>query len=130
LLSYYRNFSFEDVNVKAAQSLARLARENGVSKFIHLSAMSASESSPSMFLRTKAQGEKEVLREFPTATIVRPSKIFGHEDRFMRQIGFMANWIPGSYIPIVSGGHQKTHPVYVNYVDAGRRRGQCIANHD
>lgn len=36
-----RNFSFDDVHVKGARTLARLAKEAGVEKFIHISALNA-----------------------------------------------------------------------------------------
>ncbi|KAI8914567.1 hypothetical protein EDD86DRAFT_222931 [Gorgonomyces haynaldii] len=113
-----KNFSLERVHVEGARTMARLARENGVSKFIHMSALGANVNSPSEFLRTKALGEQAVLEEFPDATIVRPARIFGNEDWFIKQMGFFAKWMPGSYIPIINGGLAKMRPVYVSDVAA------------
>jgi NADH dehydrogenase (ubiquinone) 1 alpha subcomplex subunit 9 len=48
--------------------------------------MAADADSKSTWARTKAQGELEVRREFPDATIVRPGKMFGDEDRLL-------NWV-------------------------------------
>lgn len=86
-----KNFTFDDVHVKAAQALARAARKAGVQKFIHLSALNVEEkpkghilSKGSQFLASKWRGEKAVLEEFPDATIIRPSDIYGQEDRFLR----------------------------------------------
>ena len=101
-----------------ARRLAKLARENGVSKFIHVSALNAAEDSKSDFLRTKFLGERAVLEEFPDATIVRPSRIFGSEDWFFSQMGYFVNWTPGSYIPIIDGGNALMRPVYVGDVAA------------
>jgi NADH dehydrogenase (ubiquinone) 1 alpha subcomplex subunit 9 len=36
-----KNFSFDDLHVKGARTLARLAKEAGVEKFIHVSALNA-----------------------------------------------------------------------------------------
>ena len=111
-----KNFDFHKVHVEGSRTLARLARENGVSQFIHVSALNASEDSPSQFLRTKALGEKAVLDEFPSATIVRPSTLYGHEDKFWNRIGWFAKWIPGSYVPLYNGGLTRLRPVYVGDV--------------
>ena len=97
-----RNFSFDDVHVKAARSIARLARECGVQRLIHFSALNASPTppaiiwrKPSRFLQSKVSlafsshdarrvnfqyaGELAVREEFPGATIFRPSAIYGNQ---------------------------------------------------
>lgn len=86
-----KNFSFEDVNVEGARRLARIARESGVEKFIHVSALNATPNPEpiilkegSQFLKSKYYGELAVRKEFPGATIFRPSDIIGQEDRFFR----------------------------------------------
>lgn len=48
-----RNFSLEAINVDAARTIARLARENGVERLVHVSALNADTESKSEFLRTK-----------------------------------------------------------------------------
>jgi NADH dehydrogenase (ubiquinone) 1 alpha subcomplex subunit 9 len=82
-----KNFSFEDVHVNGARQVAKLCREHGVSKLIHVSSLNARLDSPSAFLRSKAKGELAVLEEFPEATIVRPATMYGHEDRFWNKMG-------------------------------------------
>lgn len=85
-----RNFSLEDVNIEGPRRMARIAREAGVKKFIHLSAMNANPNptpvclkNGSNFLRTKYYGELAVLEEFPDATIIRPADTIGDRDDFM-----------------------------------------------
>jgi NADH dehydrogenase (ubiquinone) 1 alpha subcomplex subunit 9 len=89
-----KNFPFEEVHVKGARRLARIAREMGVEKFIHVSALNASpEPTPliykggSKFLQSKYYGEEAVREEFPEAVIIRPSDMFGQEDRFLNYYG-------------------------------------------
>ncbi|CAH1786501.1 unnamed protein product, partial [Owenia fusiformis] len=84
-----KNFKFDDVNNKAARLIAKVAREEGIERLIHFSALNASDSPQkiytkegSEFLRTKAEGENAVREEFPDATIIRPSDVFGREDHF------------------------------------------------
>lgn len=63
----------------------------GVERFIHLSYLNAESNpkplvlrNPSMWKVSKFQGESAVLAEFPTATIISASDIYGSEDRFIR----------------------------------------------
>lgn len=84
-----KNFSMHEVHVDAARTIAELAREAGVARLIQMSHLMADENSESEYMRTKALGEDAVRREFPSATIVRSSSIYGHEDRFLNK---MASW--------------------------------------
>ncbi|VDL31470.1 unnamed protein product [Hymenolepis diminuta] len=83
------NFTQEQVNVDGAARIARLSKEVGVERFVHISALSQNPNpekfvrKPSEFRRTKALGEKEVLRERPDAIIFRPADIWGNSDRFL-----------------------------------------------
>ncbi|KAI9023048.1 hypothetical protein CLU79DRAFT_750096 [Phycomyces nitens] len=87
-----KNYSFEDVHVNGPRLLAEACAEAGVARFVQVSALNASEDSPSKFLRTKALGEKAVREVIPDATIVRPSIMWGHEDRFLNRIGDADGW--------------------------------------
>lgn len=85
-----KNFPFKEVHVEGARRLARIARESGVEKFIHVSALNANPdpeplvyANGSQFLRSKYHGELAVREEFPEAIIFRPSDIYGQEDRFL-----------------------------------------------
>ena len=84
-----KNFSFQDVHVDGARKLAEASQALGVSRFIHVSHLSADENSPSAYLRTKALSEPAVKRAFEGATVVRPATMYGHEDRFLNKI---ASW--------------------------------------
>lgn len=86
-----KNFKFDDVHVKGAALLAKCAKQSGVERFIHLSALNGSEHPPSIFqkdgskfLKSKLKSEDAVLNEFPEATIFRPADVYGQEDRFLR----------------------------------------------
>jgi uncharacterized protein YbjT (DUF2867 family) len=94
--------------------LARLAREAGVPRFIHISAIGADTRSSSAYARTKAAGEAAVRDAFPTATILRPSVVFGPEDRFFNRLGSIAAVSP--VIPLIGGGETRLQPVYVGDV--------------
>ncbi|KAJ3119262.1 hypothetical protein HK100_000392 [Physocladia obscura] len=116
-----KNFTMEQSHVDIARKLARLSKELGVSKFVHVSALGADVDSKSEFLRTKALGEIAVREEFPEATIVRPSSIYGVEDRFWNRIGWYLKFgMVG--LPIYNKGQTILRPVYVGDVAAAITR--------
>lgn len=103
--------SFQGVHVDAASRIARLAASAGVNRLIHVSAIGADASSPSVYARSKAAGEQAVLSAFPAATILRPSIVFGPEDNFFNKFAAMAQKAPA--LPLIGGGKTLFQPVYV-----------------
>jgi len=82
----FRNFDYHSVHVAGAERIAKIAAECGVSNFVHVSHLNASKTSPSKFYQTKAVGEELVKAAFPSATIVRPTSMFGYEDKLLNNI--------------------------------------------
>ncbi|XP_026688900.1 NADH dehydrogenase [ubiquinone] 1 alpha subcomplex subunit 9, mitochondrial-like isoform X2 [Diaphorina citri] len=120
-----KNFTIADANVEIPARLARLSKEMGVEKFIHISALNADPNPPtyyisggSQFYRTKYQGEKEVLREFPEATIFRPSDMYGSGDKFLRYYGHMWRHVFRKLAVYKKGEETIKQPVYVGDVAA------------
>jgi uncharacterized protein YbjT (DUF2867 family) len=106
--------SFELVHHAGPARLARFAREAGVERFVHISAIGADSRSSSAYARTKAAGEQAVRDAFPTATILRPSVVFGPEDQFFNRFATMAMMSP--VLPLIGGGETRFQPVYVGDV--------------
>ncbi|CAJ1057220.1 NADH dehydrogenase 1 alpha subcomplex subunit 9%2C mitochondrial [Notolabrus celidotus] [Xyrichtys novacula] len=107
-----RNYHFEDIFVKIPEQIAKAAREAGITKFIHMSHLNADIRSPSKYLRNKAVGETAVREEFPDAIIMKPSEVFGREDRFFNYYANM-RWF-GNAIPLMAMGKKTVkQPVYV-----------------
>eukprot|EP01119_Soliformovum_irregulare_P001728 TRINITY_DN1147_c0_g1_i1.p1 TRINITY_DN1147_c0_g1~~TRINITY_DN1147_c0_g1_i1.p1 ORF type:complete len:348 (-),score=69.61 TRINITY_DN1147_c0_g1_i1:186-1229(-) len=90
-----RNFTAEEVNVKHAANIARIARDAGVDRYIHLSMIGADENSNSELLRMRKRGEDAVLEVLPKATIFRLAPCIGASDRFINRFGdHMRYWEP------------------------------------
>jgi uncharacterized protein YbjT (DUF2867 family) len=106
--------TFDRVHHTGPARLARLAREAGIERFVHISAIGADPRSSSAYARTKAAGEAAVRDAFPTVTILRPSVVFGAEDQFFNRFAAMATISP--VLPLVGGGHTRFQPVYVGDV--------------
>lgn len=105
---------FDRVHHTGPARLARLAREAGIERFVHISAIGADSRSTSAYARTKAAGEAAVRDAFPTVTILRPSVVFGPEDQFFNRFGAMAMVSP--VLPLIGGGQTRFQPVYVGDV--------------
>jgi NADH dehydrogenase len=81
---------------------------------IHVSAIGADADSTSRYARSKAAGEAAVLSAVPSATILRPSVVFGPEDDFTNRFAALARISPA--LPLIGGGATKLQPVYVGDV--------------
>jgi len=109
-----RSQTFELLHHTGPAQLARFAREAGVERFVHISAIGADSRSSSAYARTKAAGEQAVRDAFPTVTILRPSVVFGPEDQFFNRFAAMAMISP--VLPLIGGGETRFQPVYVGDV--------------
>jgi NADH dehydrogenase len=107
--------TFEAVQAKGAGTVAAAAAAAGAA-MVHVSAIGADENSSSRYARAKAAGEKAVLSAVPTATILRPSVVFGPEDQFTNRFAGLAQISP--MLPLIGGGLTKLQPVYVGDVAA------------
>ncbi|MCK4711751.1 MAG: complex I NDUFA9 subunit family protein [Marinosulfonomonas sp.] len=106
---------FDAVQHEGAERIARIAAVGGVSRMVHLSAIGADADSSSNYARSKGLGEASVLTYFPTATILRPSVVFGAEDQFFNRFAAMTSF--SMALPLV-GGNTKFQPVFVDDVAA------------
>ncbi|KAF0223061.1 MAG: hypothetical protein FD176_2227 [Rhodospirillaceae bacterium] len=85
---------FDAVHTQGAANVARAARAAGVGSLVHMSALGADKGSASAYSRSKALGEEAVLAAFPTATILRPSVVFGPDDDFFNRFAKLARLSP------------------------------------
>lgn len=116
--------SFTAVHAQAPERLAQAAETLGVSRFIHVSALGVDKATGSHYARTKVLGEKAVMAAFPTASILRPSVMFGAEDNFFNQFAQMASLSPA--LPLIGGGRTRFQPVYVG--DVAQAILVCLKN--
>jgi NADH dehydrogenase len=105
--------SFEAVQAKGAETIAKAASAVSA-RMVHVSAIGADENSLSGYGRSKAAGEKAVLAAVPSATILRPSVVFGPEDQFTNRFAALARISP--MLPLIGGGVTRMQPVYVGDV--------------
>ena len=113
ILAERRAGDFTRVQAEGAGRIATLAAKAGATRMVQLSAIGADPASPSLYARTKAEGEAAVRAAMPSATILRPSLVFGAEDKFFNRFAAMAQLLP--FMPVISGD-TRMQPVYVGDV--------------
>lgn len=91
--------------------VAAAARAAGLSALVHVSANGADLDSPSAYGRSKAAGEAAILAEFPGATILRPSVLFGPDDKFLNLFAKLIAMLP--VVPVF-GPDKCLQPLFVD----------------
>jgi len=112
--------TFETLNVEAARCIAEAASRRGIKRIVHMSALGAAPKG-ARYARTKYRGERAVLDAAATATILRPSIVFGPEDNFFNRFAAMAQTVsafpaPFNALPSIGGGKTKFQPIFVGDV--------------
>jgi NADH dehydrogenase len=108
--------TFDAVHVAGARAVAKAASEVDAKTLVHVSAIGADKRARARYARTKAAGEAAVLKEFPDSIILRPSLVFGPEDRLFNRFAAMARMSP--FLPLIGGGRTRFQPVYAGDVGA------------
>ncbi len=104
---------FDAVHTYGAEQVALAANAHGA-RMVHVSAIGADANSPSAYGRSKGTAEQLVLAAQPSASIMRPSILFGPEDDFFNRFAALARISPA--LPLIGGGHTRFQPVFVGDV--------------
>jgi len=110
-----RKQKFYNIHSDIPEAISKICSESDVKKFIHISAIGASQTSKSLYQKSKFQGEVKALKNFKNTVIIRPSVVCGTEDNFTNLFSKL------SFLPIIPvvGINYKFQPILVdNVVDA------------
>ena len=107
-----RKQKFYNIHTNIPEAVAKICSESDVKKFIHVSAIGASENSKSLYQKSKYQGEVKALENFKNTVVIRPSVVCGTEDNFTNLFSKLSI-LP--VIPVV-GINYKFQPILVNDV--------------
>jgi len=105
---------FSQIHEKFPYLLSRLCNECEVKNLIHVSALGVEEKYESKYKQSKLNGEKNIKDNFKKSIILRPSVIFGPEDKFFNTFASLAQISP--ILPLIGGGKTKFSPIYVGDV--------------
>jgi len=111
-----RGITFEKLHTEAAANVVAAAKETGVSRLLHMSALGAREDGPTPYLSTKYAAEELVRESGLDFTIIRPSLIFGRGGEAIKMFSDMVAKI---VVPIIGDGKYRFQPVSASTVAQG-----------
>tara|TARA_B100000989_G_scaffold274348_1_gene233106 strand:- start:115 stop:1068 length:954 start_codon:yes stop_codon:yes gene_type:complete len=102
--------SFRNIHTLFPSLLAKLCKQNNLKHFIHLSALGINEAKDSDYARSKLDGEREILKNFPLSTILRPSVVYSVDDNFTTNFMTLLTRLP--VFPLYYNGKTKFMPIH------------------
>ena len=105
-----RGNTFKNIHVVFPTLLAKLCKEYNLEHLIHISALGINEATDSNYAISKLEGEKNILKNFPLATILRPSIVYSVDDNFTTNFMTLLNRLP--IFPLYYNGETKFTPIH------------------
>ncbi len=102
--------SFKNIHSIFPSILAKLSKEYNLKHFIHLSALGINEAEDSTYATSKLEGEKNIFKNFPLATVLRPSVVYSSDDNFTTNFMTLLNRLP--FFPLYYNGNTKFSPIH------------------
>ena len=102
--------TFHNIHSLFPSLLSKLAKEYRLKNFIHLSALGINEAKNSKYAKSKLEGEKNILHNFPTSTILRPSIVYSVDDNFTTNFMTLLSRLP--VFPLYYSGKTKFSPIH------------------
>ena len=102
--------SFENIHSRFPLILAKLCKEYNLKQFVHLSALGINDAVDSDYAKSKLEGEKNIINNFPLATILRPSVVYSVDDNFTTNLMSLLSMLP--IFPLYYSGKTKFMPIH------------------
>jgi uncharacterized protein YbjT (DUF2867 family) len=102
--------TFKNIHSIFPSILAKLCKEYKVQQFIHLSALGINEAIDSKYAKSKLEGEINIQKNFPLATILRPSVVYSVDDNFTTNFMTLLSRLP--FFPLYYNGDTKFTPIH------------------
>jgi uncharacterized protein YbjT (DUF2867 family) len=104
--------TFNNIHSVFPSLLAKLSKEYNLKHFIHLSALGINDAKDSKYAKSKLEGESNILKNFPLATILRPSVVYSVDDNFTTNFMTLLNRMP--FFPLYYQGKTKFSPIHAS----------------
>ncbi len=106
--------TFENIHVRFPSLISKICKKHKLEQFIHLSALGIEKAKDSKYAKSKIEGEKNIIYNFPNSTILRPSVIFSVDDNFTTNLMTLLNLLP--FFPLYYNGKTKFSPMHVSEI--------------
>ena len=105
-----RGNTFQNIHSIFPSILAKLCKEYNLKHFIHLSALGINEAVDSNYAKSKLEGESNIFKNFPIATVLRPSIVYSSDDNFTTNFMTLLSRLP--FFPLYYNGNTKFSPIH------------------
>ena len=102
--------TFKNIHSIFPSILAKLCKEYKVQQFIHLSALGINDAIDSEYAKSKLEGEANIQKNFPLATLLRPSVVYSSDDNFTTNFMTLLSRLP--VFPLYYNGDTKFAPIH------------------
>ncbi len=102
--------TFKNIHSIFPSILAKLCKEYNLKHFIHLSALGINNAEDSHYAKSKLEGENNIFKNFPLATVLRPSVVYSSDDNFSTNFMTLLNRLP--FFPLYYNGNTKFSPIH------------------
>jgi uncharacterized protein YbjT (DUF2867 family) len=102
--------TFKNIHSIFPSILAKLCKEYKVQQFVHLSALGINNAIDSDYAKSKLEGETNIQKNFPLATILRPSVVYSVDDNFTTNFMTLLSRLP--FFPLYYNGDTKFTPIH------------------
>ena len=102
--------TFRNIHSLFPSILAKLCKEYKLENFVHISALAINEALDSNYAKSKLEGEKNILKNFPSAIILRPSLVYSVDDNFTTNFMTLLRRLP--IFPLYYSGKTKFVPIH------------------
>ena len=109
-----KGWTFTEFEHRGTERLVEAASAAGAKRFVYVSGVGVAPDAEKVWHRAKWFGEQALLGSGLAATIVRPSWVYGPEDRALNRFVTFARSSP--VVPVIGDGAQRINPVFVDDV--------------
>ena len=102
--------TFKNIHSVFPSIVAKLCKEYNLKHFIHISALGINDAIDSLYAQSKLEGEKNILKNFPQAIILRPSIVYSVDDNFTTNFMNLLRRLP--IFPLYYSGKTKFMPIH------------------
>ena len=104
--------TFINIHTHFPSLISKICQKHELKQFIHLSALGVERANDSAYAKSKLEGEKKIISNFPKSTILRPSVIYSVDDNFTTNLMSLLNILP--FFPLYFNGKTKFAPMHVS----------------
>ena len=115
-----RGRTYLEIDAKGTEVAVRAAKQVGVRRFVYLSGAGAGQGRKENWFQAKDRAEAAIRESGMEHAILRPSWIYGPNDRSMNRFVFFCRYLP--VVPVIGDGKTKVDPIAVSDV------ARCIAD--